>query len=143
MELFLGLGRNGMRSEYSFSSLYRIGRGEGTRGGSRSEQTEKGLGLLQQCLPPRRLGSFITAKKSTSAMCSRPRPWAWKNSAVTQCCSSLKPMESSGKVGTRQCCLLTSGTSPALMCWLHLDAYFYPNHVPMEKVLHSVARFPG
>lgn len=39
MELFLWLGRNKMRPEYSFSSLYRTGGGAGNRGGRRSDQS--------------------------------------------------------------------------------------------------------
>lgn len=66
------------------------------------QNRKKGLGLLQLCLPPHRLRSFTTARNSTSAMCSGPRPWAWKNSAMTLSCSSLKPMGSSGKVRTCQ-----------------------------------------
>lgn len=31
----------------------------------------------------------------------------------------------------------------ALLRWLHLDAYFYPSHIPMETVLYAVTRVPG
>lgn len=67
------------------------------------QNREKGLGLLPLCLPLYRLGSFTIARNSTSTMCSRLRPWAWKNSAMTLSYSSLKPMGSSGKVRTCQC----------------------------------------
>lgn len=65
--------------------------------------TREGTGhVCKSCLPPRRPPLCTIARKSTSATCSRPQRWAWRDSAMTPCCTSSKPTASSGKVRAGQ-----------------------------------------
>lgn len=70
--------------------------------GEKVGEIREGTGAVAPVSSFHRLGSFTIARSSTSVMCSRPQPQAWKNSAMTPSYSSLKSTGSSGKVRTCQ-----------------------------------------
>lgn len=142
MELFLWLGRNKMRPEYSFSSLYRTGGGAGNRGGRRSDQSH-GPETVAILPSSSQAGIIYYSKEKYFRHVQQAAAVGlekFNNDPVLQ---FFKAYGVLGEGEDPSVLPLTLGPHSAVTHRLHLDGYFYPSHVPLETVLHRVARFLG